>query len=179
MCMGVCIHVYAMSWMRNISEGDKTKSMNRDRALLSSLPSGDDSSCLYASSPPCSPRPAWGDALVPNWWFIQGRIVLLVIHLLIQAEDRTERSPLREPWSSGIVLVRLAIGLSRPSWWVNHTWCLTHWMNSVQGCICLVTQATECLHDNSGAEWSLYHNKISGRWFTCQSVLALIHHLMF
>lgn len=165
----------------NISKGNKAKSRNVERARLSSFLCRDNSSCLSVSSPPHSPQPAWGDAMVHNWLFIQGRIVLFVTHLFILAENRTERSPLREPWNLGIELVMNSVGCSTFSdFLLSEPYLISiHCMISVQGYICLVTQATKCLHDNSRAKWSPYHNRISGRQFTCQSVLALIHHLIF
>lgn len=54
---------------------------------------------------PHSPLPAWGDSVVQNQLFNQGRIVLLFTHLFILAENRTETLPQRETWSSGVVLV--------------------------------------------------------------------------
>lgn len=111
-CAWVSVKICLYFIMEDESEGNKEKSRNVERAHLSSLLCGDDSSCLSVSSPPHSPQPAWGDAMVHNWLFIQGRIVLFITHLLILAENRTERSPLREPWSLGIVLVVNSVGCS-------------------------------------------------------------------
>lgn len=83
--------------------------------------------CLFISAPH-SLLTAWGDSMVHNWLFIQGKIAFLFTHLLILAEIIAETSLPRASWSSGLMLV-MSCGVfygAYSSFLVNEPHLVTH-----------------------------------------------------